>query len=80
MELSELLPEIGKCADDITLIRSMHTDAFNHHPGQLLLFTGSIQFGRPSMGAWATYGLGPSLRIFPASSYLAPAAVPRRLV
>jgi hypothetical protein len=58
MELSELLPELGRCADDITLIRSMHTDAFNHHPGQLLLFTGSIQFGRPSMGAWAMYGLG----------------------
>jgi uncharacterized protein (DUF1501 family) len=36
----------------------MHTDAFNHHPGQLLLFTGSIQFGRPTMGAWAVYGLG----------------------
>lgn len=58
MELSELLPQVGSCADDITLIRSMHTDAFNHHPGQLLLFTGSIQFGRPSMGAWAIYGLG----------------------
>jgi uncharacterized protein (DUF1501 family) len=58
MELSELLPEIGSCADDICLVRSMHSDAFNHHPGQLLLFTGSIQFGRPSMGAWVTYGLG----------------------
>lgn len=58
MELSELWPELGQCADDMTLIRSMHTDAFNHHPGQLLLFTGSIQFGRPSMGSWATYGLG----------------------
>ena len=58
MELSELLPQLGTCADDITLVRSMHTDAFNHHPGQLLMFTGSIQFGRPSMGAWAVYGLG----------------------
>jgi hypothetical protein len=58
MELSELLPRLGTCADDITLVRSMHTDAFNHHPGQLLMFTGSIQFGRPSMGAWAVYGLG----------------------
>ncbi len=65
MELSELLPEIGKCADDITLIRSMHTDAFNHHPGQLLLFTGSIQLGRPSMGAWATYGLGSESKNLP---------------
>ncbi len=58
MELSELCPHLGSVADDITLVRSMHTDAFNHHPGQLLLFTGSIQFGRPTMGAWALYGLG----------------------
>src|SRR5689334_545641 len=58
MEWSELLPHLGACADEITLVRSMHTDAFNHHPGQLLLFTGSIQFGRPSMGSWAVYGLG----------------------
>lgn len=58
MALSELLPHLGTCADDMTLVRSMHTDAFNHHPGQLLLFTGSIQFGRPSMGSWVTYGLG----------------------
>jgi hypothetical protein len=58
MELSELAPHLGSVADDITLIRSMKTDAFNHHPGQLLLFTGSIQFGRPTMGAWAVYGLG----------------------
>ncbi len=58
VELSELLPQLGSCADDICLVRSMHTDAFNHHPGQLLLFTGSIQFGRPTMGAWSVYGLG----------------------
>jgi hypothetical protein len=58
MELSELVPHLGSVADDITLVRSMRTDAFNHHPGQLLLFTGSIQFGRPTFGAWAMYGLG----------------------
>ena len=46
------------CADDICLVRSMHTDAFNHHPGQLLLFSGSMQVGRPTMGAWVLYGLG----------------------
>src|SRR5215831_248424 len=56
--LSELLPHLGSCADDICLVRSMYSDAFNHHPGQLLLFTGSIQGGRPTMGAWAVYGLG----------------------
>ena len=58
MELSELAPHLGSVADEITLIRSLHTDAFNHHPGQLLLFTGSIQFGRPTLGAWTLYGLG----------------------
>ncbi len=58
MELSELAPHLGEVADDLCLIRSMHTDAFNHHPGQLLLFTGSIVPGRPTMGSWALYGLG----------------------
>jgi len=56
--LSELLPHISTCADDICLIRSMHSEAFNHHPGQLYLFTGHMIAGRPTMGAWVTYGLG----------------------
>ena len=58
MELSDLLPHLGSCADDIALIRSMHTDQFNHHPGQLMMQCGSAQFGRPTMGAWLNYGLG----------------------
>jgi hypothetical protein len=58
LDLSDMLPQLGACADDICLVRSMHTDAINHHPGQLLLFTGSTQFGRPTMGAWVVYGLG----------------------
>ena len=58
IEFSDYIPNIASCADDLCLVRSMHTDAFNHHPGQLLLFTGSIQFGRPTMGAWSVYGLG----------------------
>jgi hypothetical protein len=58
MELSDLLPHLGSVADDICLIRSMHTDAFNHHPGQLMMNTGVMTFGRPSMGAWLNYGLG----------------------
>ncbi len=58
MEISDYLPHIASCADDICLIRSMHTDAFNHHPGQLLLFSGTTQVGRPTMGAWVVYGLG----------------------
>ncbi len=57
-EISELLPEIGKIADDLCIIRSMVTDVFNHGPAKLFMNTGSTQFGRPSMGAWVTYGLG----------------------
>ena len=57
-ELSELLPHLAKVVDDIAIIKSMKTDAFNHAPGQILMSTGAQQFGRPSMGAWTTYGLG----------------------
>ncbi len=58
MEMAGILPHIGSCADDISLIRSMHTDAFNHAPAQILMSTGSQQFGRPSLGSWVSYGLG----------------------
>jgi hypothetical protein len=58
MQMSDFLPHLADCADDICLIRSMYTEAFNHHPGQLLLMSGSIQVGRPSLGSWVTYGLG----------------------
>jgi len=58
MELSDLLPHIGQCADDICLIRSLHSEQFNHHPGQLLMQCGRAQFGLPVMGSWLTYGLG----------------------
>ncbi len=57
-EFSDFLPNIGACADEMTLIRSMHTDAFNHHPAQLMLCSGVPRFGRPSLGSWLTYGLG----------------------
>jgi hypothetical protein len=56
--LSELLPHIGSIADDICLVNSMHTEAVNHAPGVTYFLTGSQIPGRPSMGAWATYGLG----------------------
>jgi hypothetical protein len=65
MELSDLLPNLAECTDDIALIRSMHTDAFNHHPGQLLMNTGVPRFGRPTMGAWLNYGLGSESRDLP---------------
>ncbi len=57
-EISELLPHTAKIADDLTLVRSMKTDAFNHAPAQILMSTGSQIFGRPSFGAWSLYGLG----------------------
>ena len=58
MELSDYIPHTASRADDICLVRSMFTEAFNHHPGQLMLMAGTLQTGRPSMGAWVTYGLG----------------------
>ena len=65
MVLSDLWKHLGDVADDITLVRSVHTDAFNHHPGQLLLFTGSIVPGRPTFGAWSLYGLGSESKNLP---------------
>lgn len=58
MWLSELIPHTGSIADDICLVRSMNTDAVNHAPGVTFFLTGSQIPGRPSMGAWAAYGLG----------------------
>ena len=57
-ELSELLPHLAGVADDIAVVKSIHSDAFNHAPAQIFMNTGSVQFGRPSFGAWTTYGLG----------------------
>jgi len=70
MELSDLLPHIGSCADDIALVRSMHTDQFNHHPGQLMMNCGVPTFGRPTMGAWINYGLGSESRNLPGYVFL----------
>ena len=64
-ELSELLPHLAEVADDIAIVKSMHTDAFNHAPAQILMHTGSQQFGRPSVGAWTLYGLGSESRNLP---------------
>lgn len=69
-EFSDYLPHIATCADDVCLVRSMATDAFNHHPGQLMLFSGSMQFGRPTMGAWVTYGLGSESQNLPGFAVL----------
>jgi uncharacterized protein DUF1501 len=65
-ELSELLPRLAEVVDDIAIVKSMHTDAFNHAPAQIFMNTGSQQFGRPSIGAWTTYGLGSESTDLPA--------------
>jgi Protein of unknown function (DUF1501) len=65
-EFSDYIPQIASCADEICLIRSMYTEAFNHHPGQALLLSGTTQFGRPTIGAWVTYGLGSESQDLPA--------------
>jgi len=56
--LSDALPHLRRVADELCVIRSMNTDQFNHAPAELLVYTGSPRPGRPSLGAWATYGLG----------------------
>ena len=65
MEFSDLLPHMARCADDILMVRSMHTDQFNHHPAQLLLHCGRSTFGLPTLGAWLNYGLGSESRNLP---------------
>ena len=56
--VSELFPHTAAIVDDITLVHSCATNLFNHAPAKLFMNTGSGQFGRPSMGAWVTYGIG----------------------
>jgi hypothetical protein len=56
--MSAAVPHLHTVADDLCFIKSMFTEQFNHAPAELLLYTGSAQFGRPSMGSWVTYGLG----------------------
>jgi hypothetical protein len=58
LSVSECLPHFPEILDDITFIRTMATDVFNHAPAKIFFNTGSPQFGRPSMGSWLTYGLG----------------------
>jgi uncharacterized protein (DUF1501 family) len=65
IEFSELLPHTASIADELCVVRSMQTDAVNHAPGQILMNTGSQQFGRPSLGAWTLYGLGTEAEALP---------------
>ena len=64
-ELSNLLPRLGTIADDIAIVKSMHTTQFNHAPAQILMNTGHQTPGRPSMGSWLTYGIGSESKDLP---------------
>ena len=64
--VSDLLPYTGRMVDDLTLVHSLYTDAFNHEPAILLMNTGNMVPGKPSMGAWLSYGLGSMNRNLPA--------------
>ncbi len=65
-ELSEVMPHLAKVVDELCIIRSMHTDQFNHAPAQIFFNTGFAQPGRPSLGSWTIYGLGAETRDLPA--------------
>jgi hypothetical protein len=64
--LSELLPHTGSIVDDITIIKTIHTEAINHDPAITFIQTGSQQPGRPSIGSWMSYGLGSENKDLPA--------------
>jgi hypothetical protein len=72
MDVSELWPHLGECADDMCFVRSCWTDIPNHEPSLLMLNTGHTQAGRPSLGAWLTYGLGTSNANLPGFVVLCP--------
>jgi hypothetical protein len=69
---SELFPNLARCADDLCVVRSMHTDIPNHEPGLLIMHSGVPQPVRPSMGAWVSYGLGSENGNLPAFVVLTP--------
>jgi hypothetical protein len=64
-EFCELFPHLGEVADDICIIRSLHTEAINHDPAHTFINTGTTISGRPSMGSWITYGLGSETKDLP---------------
>jgi hypothetical protein len=72
MDVSELFPHVGECADDICFIRSVYTDIPNHEPSMLMMNTGHTQVGRPSLGSWLTYGLGSENQNLPGFVVLCP--------
>jgi hypothetical protein len=72
IELTEIYPEIGRCIDDVCVLRSMYTDNPNHEPGLLMMNTGNMQPIRPSMGSWVVYALGSENQDLPGYVVLCP--------
>lgn len=70
--MSELFPYLSQCADDMCVLRGMHTDVPNHEPGLLVMSSGNQQPVRPSMGSWASYGLGTENENLPSFVVLCP--------
>jgi hypothetical protein len=66
LEISDFLPHLAQVADDIAVVKTLHTEEFNHAPAQLFMQTGTGQFGRPSLGSWVAYGLGTDNQDLPA--------------
>jgi len=65
-QISQVLPHLAKVVDDIAIVRSVHTDLFNHAPAQIMVNTGTGVPGRPSMGSWLSYGIGSEANDLPA--------------
>ena len=76
MEISEIFSEVGECADDICLVRSMHTDIPNHEPSLMMMNCGDVRQVRPSFGSWVTYGLGSENQNLPGFIALCPNGLP----
>ena len=72
LEVSELFPNIGECADDLCVVRSVFTEIPNHEPALIMMNTGANIIGRPSMGSWLTYGLGTGNKNLPGFVVLCP--------
>ena len=72
LEISELLPKLAACADDLCVLRSLHTDNPNHGPALFLMNNGTITPTKPSMGAWMSYGLGSENENLPGFVVLCP--------
>jgi hypothetical protein len=75
IEVSELLPQVGSCIDDICVIRSMKADNINHTGAALQMCTGEQAFSRPSLGSWLVYGLGTENQNIPGFVVVSPAEV-----